>query len=936
MPKPRVLLIGWDAADWKLIKPLLDAGEVPAIEQMVNTGVMGNLSTLFPILSPMLWNSIATGKRPSKHGILGFTEVNPHTRVVSPVLSTSRKVKAIWNMLSQEGYRAHVVNWFASHPVEKINGICISDFFAKMPHNYEAPWSLPEDSIHPESAIKALTELRIHPKELEGDILQMFCPLAHEVDQTKDRRIQMLANLIAEAVTIHAAATHIIEHEEWDFVAVYYGSIDHFCHAFMSYHPPQMSHVSDEDFRRYRDVVPNAYRFHDRMLARLLQLAGEDTTVIICSDHGFHSDHLRPTETPAVPAGPAYWHRDQGIIMMRGPNILQDELIHGANLLDITPTVLQAFGLPIGRDMDGRPLIEAFKQVGNIETIDSWESRKGEYPDGMHSGNVQMTRDQADAILEQFIALGYIDRPDKDADKAVAQTNRENQWNLARSHMRAGEIHLAIPILEVLVDESPDRRDFTLTLANGLQYYGLNAEAEALIRSAVPNDLDNEGALHTLAELALSRGETDVALDYLARLAAMDPAVRASGAGLTSSRFLTLGATYAKLRRWTDAISNYEKALTVDPELARAHLGIAHCHLRMRRYEKAVESALTSVELQHHLGPAHFQLALALLRTGRIERSIDAAHTALRYIPHHERAHRLLAIAYQKLPGFEKMVEFHTQQATSIRTQRQTGNPEFQAQREEIGSRIRARLPRLEKFYQELNEKEAKLAQEAEEAKKNPEIAANEKATAAPKLEPFVIVSGLPRSGTSLMMNMLRAGGMEVMTDGERKADEDNPEGYLEWEAIRKIKQQPELIEQARGKVTKVISMLLPDLPRQQRYKVIFVLRPIEEIVASQQKMIARRGTKGATLNAEQLTASLTRHREEILKVISNLPMELLLIRYHKILEDPEAVVGRVLKFLGPERLPNADAMSSVIRKDLYRNRIPSKEADGTRDAEAV
>ena len=125
--------------------------------------------------------------------------------------------------------------------------------------------------------------------------------------------------------------------------------------------------------------------------------------------------------------------------------------------------------------------------------------------------------------------------------------------------------------------------------------------------------------------------------------------------------------------------------------------------------------------------------------------------------------------------------------------------------------------------------------------------------------------------------------------------------------------------------MTKVISMLLPNLPAQYRYKLIFVLRPIEEIVESQKKMIARRGTKGANLDTERLTRSLSRHREEILRHISSLPIELLYVHYHRILEDPMGVVERLVKFLGTERLPHADAMPSAVRQDLYRNRIAAE-----------
>ena len=107
----------------------------------------------------------------------------------------------------------------------------------------------------------------------------------------------------------------------------------------------------------YRHVVEAAYQFHDLMLGTLLQLAPPDTTVIICSDHGFHSDHRRPAQIPNEPAGPAVEHRDLGMFLIAGPGIRRDHLIHGASVLDVTPTVLTLFGLPVGEDMDGKVLL---------------------------------------------------------------------------------------------------------------------------------------------------------------------------------------------------------------------------------------------------------------------------------------------------------------------------------------------------------------------------------------------------------------------------------------------------------------------------------------------------------------------------------------------------------------------------------------------------
>ena len=101
-------------------------------------------------------------------------------------------------------------------------------------------------------------------------------------------------------VNVHSAATWLLESQPWEFMAVYHSAIDHFGHYFMQYHPPKMEGVPDQDFEIYKDVMTGCYRFHDMMLARMMELAGEDTTVILCSDHGFHSDHLRPGK-PRLP-----------------------------------------------------------------------------------------------------------------------------------------------------------------------------------------------------------------------------------------------------------------------------------------------------------------------------------------------------------------------------------------------------------------------------------------------------------------------------------------------------------------------------------------------------------------------------------------------------------------------------------------------------------
>lgn len=689
----KVLLIGWDAADWKIINPLLDQGLMPTLDDFVNQGVMGNLATLRPILSPMLWNSIATGKRPDKHGILGFMEPDPQTGGVRPVTSTSRKVKAIWNILTQRGYKTHVIGWFAGHPAEPINGIAVSDLYPYATAPIEKEWPLPARAVHPESLRAACAELRMHPAEVSEAAIVPWIPRAAEIDQEKDKGLQMFAKILAENCSIHNAATWILRNEPWDFLAVYYNGIDHFCHGFMHYHPPRMDGVPNEKFEIYKDVVNGAYRFHDMMLETLLELAGPDTTVILVSDHGFHSDHLRPRGIPAEPAGPAVQHRPFGIVAMKGPHLKQDERIYGATLLDITPTILTLFGLPIGEDMDGRVLVQAFEQSPSIGRIASWEEEAGEC--GMHPADLRMDPAAAQAVLQQFVALGYIQPPSEDQAKAAEAALREQQYNLARVYLDSRRHAEAEPILTELTKKWPDQLRFVQHLAQCYRAMGRREEAKTLLRQLInyqptsptqekqEAQRDAEESAEGVASpeatvqqqpqsrpwadllmgiIHFEEGDLDAALACLLKAEQADPHL--------PDLHLRIGDTYLRQRRIEDADRAFQRALEIDGDSPEAHLGLGIVRLRQRRNEEAAEQTLLAVGLQHFLPLGHFYLGAALARLGQRERSALAFETSLSMLPGLLAAHRWLAVLYAQPAGdLEKSVR-HRQIFLELRQRR--------------------------------------------------------------------------------------------------------------------------------------------------------------------------------------------------------------------------------------------------------------------------
>src|ERR1700681_1028548 len=148
----------------------------------------------------------------------------------------------------------------------------------------------------------------------------------------------------------------------------------------------------------------------------------------------------------------------------------------------------------------------------------------------------------------------------------------------------------------------------------------------------------------------------------------------------------------------------------------------------------------------------------------------------------------------------------------------------------------------------------------------------------------IAIVSGLPRSGTSLMMQMLDAGGLPVLSDGERKADTDNPKGYLEWERIKQLPKDPSLIAEAEGKVVKVISQLILSLPPSHEYRVIFMQRPLPEVLKSQDEMLRRRGNTDAGGDTSAIEEAFQRHLVEVNRwMAEKANVQVLRVHYHRV-----------------------------------------------------
>jgi predicted AlkP superfamily phosphohydrolase/phosphomutase/tetratricopeptide (TPR) repeat protein len=911
----KVLLVGWDAADWKVIRPLMDAGRMPNISRLVRTGCTAPIATLQPSFSPMLWTSIATGKRPFNHGIHGFMEPRPDGRGVQRVTNLSRNCKALWNILGQSGKSSIVVGWWPSYPAEPIQGAMVSDQFHRIAHDFKIVPGI----VHPPHFGEALAALRLNPEELPRDLLEAFIPRATEIDQQRDHRLHSAARIVAECANIHSAATWLMDRVPWDLCAVYFDAIDHFGHGFMKFNPPRRPAIGEEEFDLYRGVLQAGYELHDKMLGALMDKAA-GATVILISDHGFHPDHLRPAFIPQLHAGPATEHRNNGVFAIAGPGIRAGAELPGVGLLDIAPTVLALFGLPVGADMEGGVLTGAFQSPPATGQIPSWEKIEGN--DGRHPPHMQLDPMAASESLDQLVALGYVEEPDADNDKAVKSTITDLRTNLAEAYQDAGRHADAIAILRELRDA--DLNDQRVALRLFLSAMALRRTAEMtaiandwatrrreLYEQALPKIESFRNLARQSAEPVLNP-EQRAELKQLRRICRYDPSLamylriqvlRAQrrwsdalacldsippGDLIRPGLFTDRAELLARLNRWSEARQVLDTALAIDSTDARVHFGCARIALHTADFNAAAQAALNGLELLELEPYGHYLLGIALTRLHLHEQAVFAFTRALAINPNFPQAHLWLARICRRAMADPHQAATHARAYTELTNRSETKAPT---------KTIAAPAPRPVAF--------------AASSRDLP-----------PLTDEAVIISGLPRSGTSMLMQMLIAGGLTPLTDGLRQPDEDNPRGYFEFEPVKQMASDTSWIDQARGKVIKIVAPMIPNLPDGVPCRVILIERDLEEILASQRQMIARRGRE-----VEQTPARLNRLRQEYLRLIvwskgflAGRPnTSLMCVNRNAILREPQKAAEALNRFLGGNL--QVDRMAAEVKPELNRQR---------------
>ncbi len=424
-----LLLFGVDGASWDVMEPLLAEQRLPHFARLMDAGSHAPLATLSPTKSPPIWTTIATGVLPEDHGIHSFVVKLPDSGETTLPSSNLRKVPAVWNILSDFGYRVGVANWWASYPAEPVNGFVISD---RASQARKSIYRSILDLTAPE--MSRLTAGEVHPPELRDELARAV-PAAAQVDPalvsrfaalpaelmdellaqqafSRENRLSVLKFVLLQDRWTADAALHALARFEPEFMAVFLSGLDAVEHHFWKFmEPEKFTNVSPEDARLFGDVIERYYEFVDELLGSFLAAyGGREVNVVVVSDHGHGADPRHGTPEArgqSLTASGTHGHAPDGILIVSGPQATRGARLRAASVTDVTPTVLALLGVPVGEDMAGRVLGEAldpaFLAARPVRSVAS-------HADGARRPTALPVRSSVDdEIKGKLRALGYIE-----------------------------------------------------------------------------------------------------------------------------------------------------------------------------------------------------------------------------------------------------------------------------------------------------------------------------------------------------------------------------------------------------------------------------------------------------------------------------------------------------------------------------------------------
>ncbi len=396
----KLLVIGIDSADWRLLNPMMDEGRLPNLKAFMAQSNHGRMKTFFPLeKSPLLWASIVTGVKPEVHGIQNFVKGSGQ----KPVTGSSWYAPALWDMIGAAGMSTAVAGMWTTYPARPIDGVMVSDY---LPYGRRRDKPL-VNLVYPDSLTDKVVALRVDPDSLTPDVLLPFLNgdnLA-EIEAVYPRNIQKLRDILAADMGYFEVMRMLAETGDFDLFFFYLRGPDMISHHFYQFMTPERmgGRLSENEIAVFKDVVKRYYDWSDVITGEVLGWFPPDRQAVILSDHGFYGPRASGDKG-------AQEHSEWGIFLVRSPMYEADREFGHLELLDICPTFLALMGMPPAKDMPGRILSDGatgpgLKRIEKMEQqrVDSYMPlRPAVGPEGERDEEVD------EEIRKQLRSLGYI------------------------------------------------------------------------------------------------------------------------------------------------------------------------------------------------------------------------------------------------------------------------------------------------------------------------------------------------------------------------------------------------------------------------------------------------------------------------------------------------------------------------------------------------
>ena len=608
----RVIFCGLDALDWILVDRLIGEGRMPTFARLKREGAWAPLTSFKPLLSPLLWTSIATSRSPDQHGILDFIITDPATGKKAPITSNYRKVQAFWNILSAFKLKTDVVGWWATYPAEKINGTMVTERLFFSLFGIEPPKLVPGNTYPPDA------EARLAPRMVPAERVpfEEVGRFVHIERADMERRweegraagnlhadpVNHLRKILAVTRSVFNIAEALLR-EPFDVLAFYVEGTDTAAHRFAQCLPPRLSWIPEGEFQAGRDVLPRYYEFIDAEVGRLMRLSPPGALWIIASDHGFFTGEARPASRPDdFGTGAPEWHRLSGVLIIAGTGVKPGEL-KDVNIYDLVPTLFHVLGVPASREMKGRAVTEAFAGLVAVPPVDTYEFLP---PPQRDRTPVAFDEER----IKELQALGYIggaaQPPPTAAPPPVSGDGSQERftqaYNLANTLVQQGDLDGAMEQYRRSVDQRPDFSLGMYSLAQCYAIKGDHRQALEWIKRALqfPRALPDK-ILIQLVDESKAIGAVD---DALTVLETVRPAWERYPA-----YFVALGRAHGARGDEAAALRWFEHARALDPgnplaieELLKRYVAKQDRDGLARLIKSAWDASAGSIQTMNYLG----------------------------------------------------------------------------------------------------------------------------------------------------------------------------------------------------------------------------------------------------------------------------------------------------------------------------------------------